>query len=108
MVYIGQLGEVMFDQRFYKKCSSSNHRQETSIPSSIETLVEAELISLQSEVVEREQEHDIENEEFYGDDDKHVRVINSKVNNNDGDDAFYDNLEKKMDSFTAVSLIATH
>lgn len=108
VVYIGQLGEVMFDQRFYKKCSSSKIRQQPSAPSSIETLVEAELISLQSETGDREPDHDIENEEFYGDNDKHVQVINAKVNNNDGDDAFYDNLEKKMDSFSAVSLIATH
>jgi len=98
----------MFDQRFYKKCSSSKIRQQPSAPSSIETLVEAELISLQSETGDREPDHDIENEEFYGDNDKHVQVINAKVNNNDGDDAFYDNLEKKMDSFSAVSLIATH
>ena len=98
----------MFDQRFYKKCSSNSHGQKTSVASSLETLVEAELISLQSEAAERE--HDIENEEFYGEDDKHVQVINTKVNNNDGDgdDAFYDKLEKKMDSFTAVSLIASH
>lgn len=108
VIYVGQLGEVMFDQRFYKKCSSSTHGRKTSVPSTIETLVEAELISLQSETAERE--HDIENEEFYVDTDKPVQVISAKVNNNDGDgdDAFYDKLEKKMDSFAAVSLIASH
>jgi len=108
VIYRGQLGEVMFDQRFYKKCSSKSHERKTSVPSTIESLVEAELISLQSESVERE--HDIENEEFYADDQKHVQVIATKVNNNDGDgdDVFYDKLEKKMDSFTSVSLIASH
>lgn len=108
VIYVGQLGEVMFDQRFYKKCSSRSHGRKPSVPSPIETLVEAELISLQSEGAERE--HDIENEEFYGNNNKHVQVINTKVNNNDGDgdDAFYDKLENKMDSFSAVSLIASH
>ena len=80
------------------------------MPSSIETLVEAELISLQSEAAEKEHDNDIENEEFYGNNNKHVQVINTKVNNNDGDgdDPFYDKLENKMDNFTAVSLIASH
>ena len=106
----------MFDQRYYKKCSSSDeHKMKSTVPSvaptSIETLVEAELISLQSDTAEKE--HDTENEEFYASDanDKHVRMINGKVNNNegDGDDTFYDKFENnKMDSFTAVSLIASH
>jgi len=112
VIYVGQLGEVMFDNRFQKKCTATARSQirQTSVPTSIETLVEAELISLQSEAADRE--HDLENEEFYANNNnsKHVQMISTKVNNNDGDadDGFYEKLENKLDSFTSVSLIASH
>jgi len=105
VIYVGGMGEVMLDQRFYNKCSSGKHGSETSVqPSAIETLVEAELISLQSET------GDIDSEEFYGDNSKHLRDLKTEANiiDDERDDTFYDKLENKLESFTSVNLIISH
>ena len=105
VIYVGGMGEVMLDQRFYNKCSSGKHGSETSVqPSAIETLVEAELISLQSET------GDIDSEEFYGDNSKHLRDLKTEANiiDDERDNTFYDKLENKLESFTSVNLIISH
>ena len=98
VVYIGQLGEVMFDRRYSRRCSLSPDQS-------------CQLLSEQSEASsnEKEQEnHDPENEEFYADtNEKSQAVLNN--NDNDSEDTFYDKLDQKMDSFTATpSLITSH
>ena len=99
VVYIGQLGEVMFDRRYSRRCSLSPDQS-------------CQLLSEQSEVSsnEKDQEtHDPENEEFYPDtiEKSSQPVLNN--NDNDSEDTFYDKLDQKMDSFTATpSLITSH
>jgi hypothetical protein len=131
VVYLGRLGEVMLDQRQYRPCSSGAHslrmsagpvqRSRTSpsapsspsssafssvTPSSIESLVEAELQAFQSiGAVE------IEDEEFYLDSTSAGLKTSGLSNNTDceGDEGFCDRLDQKSEQFaSSLALIATH
>lgn len=98
VLYVGELGEVMFDQRYSRKCKSRIHVPNNSDQTSLETS--------ESE----NKDHDVENEEFYNDrddpdTDKH-QIGNN--NENETEEIFYEKLESKMDNFNKVSLIASH
>jgi len=41
VIYVGQLGEVMLDQRYYNKCSSQVHRKTLAAPESMENIVKS-------------------------------------------------------------------
>ena len=95
VLYVGQLGEVMFDQRYFRRCQSGFHLRKNSEPSSLEP----------SEV-----SGDVENEEFYPVTEEAAANKHNVVNNNENEteDTFYEKLESKMDTFNTVSLIASH
>ena len=106
VVYVGQLGEVMFDKRYSRRCSLS--------PDQSCQLVSNSEVSSNSLESKDHENHDDDNEEFYAREPDKPVLHNSGVgvNNNDNDDSednFYDKLEQKMDSFTATpSLITSH
>jgi len=96
--YVGQLGEVMFDQRYFTKCQCRIHVRKNSEQSSMET-VESD-----------NKDHDVENEEFYdvrNDTEESKHEIGNN-NETETDETFYEKLESKMDNFNQVSLIASH
>ena len=97
---MGQLGEVMFDQRYSRRCQSGFHHRKNSEPSSLET----------SEVSGDNKDHDVENEEFYHVTEQPADNKHNVENNNDNEteETFYEKLESKMDTFNTVSLIASH
>jgi len=105
VVYIGQLGEVMVDKRFSRQ--SSLDRSNTC-----ETPVQNSSSDVSSSLDKDLENQDPENEEFYAETKKeNLARIDTAVNNNDSvhDDSFFENLEKKMDSFaTSPSLITSH
>lgn len=134
LVYVGELGEVMVDKRMYRPCSSVNHRlrrepktenNSSTVPSSlssssntltfssplnpssIESLVEAELQAFQLQNMETE----TEDEEFYVDAKKIINnseLLNSS-NDYEGDEGFCDRLDQRSEQYPAsISLIATH
>lgn len=98
VVYVGQLGEVMFDQRYFRKCKCRIHVRKNSEQSSMET-IESD-----------NKDHDVENEEFYDVRDNPEANKHEIGNNNETetDETFYEKLESKMDNFNQVSLIASH
>jgi len=133
LVYVGELGEVMLDRQMYRPCSgaSSHHTQRidtktstspqttpcltsksspnstfssTLNPSSIESLVEAELQAFQAVGAEPEEE------EFYVDAKKIITTdeLNSS-NDFEGDEGFCDRLDQKSEQFPgSISVISTH
>jgi hypothetical protein len=128
VLYTNELGEVAIDLSRYRPCSSSRHRlrmddevkQSSSVPSltssstsafspplnpsSIESLVEAELQAFQR------METETEDEEFYVD---ATKILNNdelnSSNEYEGDEGFCDRLDQKSEQFpSSLSLIATH
>jgi len=104
VLYVGQLGEVMFDQRYFRRCQSGCHRRKNSEPSSLETS------EVSGEVSGDNKDHDVENEEFYHLTEEAATNKHNVVNNNENEteETFYEKLESKMDTFNTVSLIASH
>ena len=95
----------MVDKRFSRQ--SSLDRSNTC-----ETPVQNSSSDVSSSLDKDLENQDPENEEFYAETKKeNLARIDTAVNNNDSghDDSFFENLEKKMDSFaTSPSLITSH
>ena len=95
----------MVDKRFSRQ--SSLDRSNTS-----ETPVQNSSSEVSGSLDKDLENQDPENEEFYAETKKeNLARIDTAVNNNDSvhDDSFFENLEKKMDTFAASpSLITSH
>jgi len=101
VLYIGQLGEVMLDKRFIRRCSLSRDQDS---PAQIH-ISESEV---SSSLDKEHDNHDVENEEFYAETNKqNMSLIDDNINNNDNEteETFFN----KLDKFTATaSLITSH
>lgn len=99
VVYIGQLGEVMLDKRFTRRCSLSRDQ---------DCPVQISESEVSSSLDKDHDNHDVENEEFYAEANKqNMSIIDDNVNNNDNEteETFFN----KLDNFTATaSLITSH
>ena len=102
VLYVGQLGEVMFDQRYFRRCQSQSglHLRKNSEPSSLE-----------ASEVSGDVSGDVENEEFYDVTEEEAATNKHNVvnnNENETEETFYEKLESNLDTFNTVSLIASH
>ena len=86
-MFVGQLGEVMFDQRFYKSCSGS--KRCLAKPGGGNTTVEADN-NMDSDSCET---YDTDNREFYGETGKASIV--------EDDNSNYDQLDTDLETFSA-------
>ena len=80
VVFVGQLGEVMFDQRFYKSCS--NKKQCLAKPGGGEETIDSDSCET----------YDTDNREFY--------EMSGKASLVEDDNSTYDQLDTDMETFS--------
>jgi len=98
VVYEGQAGEVMIDQRLFKKCQ--HHSLSQSAPESPVKLVESKSSDMEYEDI-KSMDEDSDTISFYSDDTDSDRMSKlsredfSAVIDTDGDEGFYDKSETR-------------